>query len=306
MYAALRGCRSPHKPVTVVYCDTGVEIPVVAQLVRQTLRGLASEATRDRVPLVVRTARPPILDRFFVKVIGRGYPPPTNKFRWCTDRLRIDPVRRIIGRHSEGRAVVLLGTRRGESSHRDRTLARQSLRRKYFFRQSGNANIEVFAPIVDFAVSDVWTTLFSLASPSSLDADRLALLYRAAGSDCPIIRDPQGSPCGVGRFGCWTCTVVRTDRAVSSMVTDGYSHLAPLREFRNWLATMRDDPVNRCRFRRNGSRGPGPLTLSARQEAMRRLRKAERNVPWTLLTAAEERAIRALWRADRESATYRE
>ena len=232
-------------------------------------------------------------------------PAPTNKFRWCTDRLRIDPVRRIIGATHE-KAIVLLGTRYGESTERVHTLNRQASEKRYFYRQSSNPRVKIFAPIVDFDTADVWNALFQIAQPAALDAVALADLYRAAGSDCPVIRDPQGSPCGAGRFGCWTCTVVRTDRAVSSMVEEGYDELAPLLDFRNWLALMRDDPTNRCRFRRNGNRGLGPLTLQARRTILRRLRGVQARVPWRLLRQREIRQICKLWRQDRRSTSYRE
>jgi DNA sulfur modification protein DndC len=305
-YEAMRRVAHPERPVTVVYCDTMVEIPVVAGFVRSTLRRLAKEAKADNLPLRVKLARPPIGDRFFVKVIGRGYPPPTNKFRWCTDRLRIDPVRRVIGQKFNERAIVLLGTRSGESYQRDRTLARQTLEGAYYFRQVGNPNVRLFAPIVDFSTSDVWTTLFNLPLPTSLDTDRLFTLYQDAGAECPIIKDPNGTPCGTGRFGCWTCTVVRRDKAVSSMVTEGHAGLEPLLEFRNWLAKMRDDPTNRCRFRRNGVKGLGPLTLSARKTILRRLLAAESAAARRLIGKSEVTAIKALWKMDLGSSTYRE
>ena len=56
----------------------------------------------------MKVATPRTEDSFFVKVIGRGYPPPTNKFRWCTDRLRIRPVQRMITNLSEEGSVVVL------------------------------------------------------------------------------------------------------------------------------------------------------------------------------------------------------
>ena len=138
------GRGDPTKPITVVYCDTGVEIPIIVQVVRETLQRLKREASRQSVPLRVEIASPRLQDRYFVKVIGRGYPPPTNKFRWCTDRLRINPVKRLLNDASSGPSVVLLGTRRGESAERDRTLERHSSQRHYFFRQESNSNVHNF------------------------------------------------------------------------------------------------------------------------------------------------------------------
>lgn len=299
-YAALSEIGDAQRPVTVIYCDTGVEIPVVNGLVRKTMKALEIEALEDGIPLRVEVAEPPTCDRYFVKVIGRGYPTPTNKFRWCTDRLRIAPVQKLI-RRDPGPNLVLLGVRTGESLDRDRTLERHGLDDAHFLRQSGHPDSTIFAPIVDYSLEEVWGTLHHGKKPLAIDSQRLATLYKSAGSECPIVRDPKGSPCGKGRFGCWTCTVVRKDRAVSGMVRDGHTELEPLLEFRDWLARFRDDPGARAPRRRNGAPGPGPFTLAARREILRRLTATQTLVPWTLIRDDELEAIERLWRVDRNT-----
>src|SRR5882757_4366132 len=127
MYSALRDLR-PHKPLlSVVYCDTGVEIPVMRDHVRKTLRGLRQEAQNDGLNIRIKIAQPILSDRYFVKVIGRGYPPPTNKFRWCTDRLRILPIQNFLKATGSAAATVVIGTRLGESVSRDRILAKHRM-----------------------------------------------------------------------------------------------------------------------------------------------------------------------------------
>ena len=81
--------------------------------------------------------------------------------------------------------------------------------------------------------------------------------------------------------------------------------MTPLLEFRDWLQAMRDEPENRCPRRRNGSPGPGPLTLRARRLALRRLRETERRSRLKLLHAPELELIHRLWREDRRSSAYR-
>lgn len=305
-FNALLGFGNSRSPVTVVYCDTGVDIPMVSALVRRTLRRLKRECLENEVPFRIRIARPRLMDRYFVKVIGRGYPPPTNKFRWCTDRLRIGPVKRAMRLPTGSRSVVLLGVRRGESVKRDRTIRRHAGSEAYRLQQSGEPNIDIFAPIVLYTHEQVWATIQENPIPNSIDAHRLTSLYRDAAGECPIIRDPRGTPCGKGRFGCWTCTVIRRDRAMQSMVQEGHQDLAPLLEWRNWLAVFRDDSRARCRVRRNGQRGLGPFTLSARRELLRRLLITQRKVPWQLISRQEVVAIRSLWREDEGSDSYSE
>lgn len=237
----------------------------------------------------------------------QGYPPPTNKFRWCTSRLRVNPVSKIV-RQCATNATVLLGTRRNESNSRDRTLERHAVQARQRFKQAGNSAVSIYAPIVDFSVADVWDAIFSLKDPECLNSEALLALYKSAGAECPTLPVDGGvsRPCGSSRFGCWTCTVVSRDRAVSAMIDQGNTDLSPLNEFRDWLAAMRDLPENRCRWRRNGAAGPGPLTLPARREVLRRLRRAERKSPWRLLTTPEEREIRRLWALDLVDKSYRE
>jgi DNA sulfur modification protein DndC len=305
VFRALATVRRPDLPVTVVYCDTGVEIPVVAQLVRRTLRGVAAEAREAALPLTVKVARPLTEDSYFVKVIGRGYPPPTNKFRWCTDRLRIRPVQRMIANLSEEGSLVVLGVRKGESTERDRTLRKFETERPFVFRQAGYPSSLVFAPALNYTTEEIWETVLFMPDPMSLDGRRLWSLYgQAAGEECPLIRDPNGSPCSRGRFGCWTCTVVRKDEGVAGLIEAGQGHLVPLLEFRDWLQRMRDDPANRCPRRRNGGAGPGPLTLEARRAALRRLRVAERRSGLPLIKVREVELIHRLWREDRRSPAY--
>ncbi len=80
--------------------------------------------------------------------------------------------------------------------------------------------------------------------------------------------------------------------------------LKPLLRYRNWLQKMRNEPQNRCPSRRNGTPGPGPLTLAARRRALRGLRKAERESGLCLLGSEEAKLIRQLWREDRDSPAY--
>jgi DNA sulfur modification protein DndC len=83
VFQALSSARKHPFPITVLYCDTGVEIPVIRTYVMATLQRLTIEARRYKLPIVTRVLQPKLKDRYFVKVIGRGYPPPSNKFRWC-------------------------------------------------------------------------------------------------------------------------------------------------------------------------------------------------------------------------------
>ncbi|MCQ4504345.1 hypothetical protein NON27_29665, partial [Vibrio parahaemolyticus] len=64
----------------------------------------------------------PMDERFFVYMLGRGVPPPSNTFRWCTPQIKVEPMTAAIERHMaglDGRALTITGVRRGESAARD-------------------------------------------------------------------------------------------------------------------------------------------------------------------------------------------
>jgi DNA sulfur modification protein DndC len=44
----------------------------------------------------VHLVKPEIEDSFWSLIIGKGYPPPNRWFRWCTTKLKIRPVRKVI------------------------------------------------------------------------------------------------------------------------------------------------------------------------------------------------------------------
>jgi DNA sulfur modification protein DndC len=196
--------------------------------------------------------------------------------------------------------------RKGESGERDRVIERHRTVRSHYLRQADNPNVLIFSPIIDFQVVDVWSVLGSGGPPACVKPIELVSLYWKASGDCPIVRDPKSPPCGKGRFGCWTCTVVRRDHSVENLVKFGYPGLKPLLDFRNWLAEIRGNLSYRCSRRRNGQIGLGPFTLAARRQILERLMIAQRKSRLPLIDREEARAIRRLWRSDEESRVYSE
>jgi len=265
----------------------------------KTLSNIQDEAIQYRIPLEIKIVTPPTQDKYFSKVIGKGYPSPTNIFRWCTERLRINPINRYLNSTSKKEKVVLLGIRRGESLERDRTITEYETGENHYYKQSGNSSIQIFAPIIDYLTEDVWATVAYNPIPNSIDSIKLMALYRQASGECPIIRDPKGTPCGKGRFGCWTCTVVRKDKSITSLVNEGHAQLKPLLDFRNWLITIRDDFTYRSLTRRNGCKGPGPFTLVARQEILHRLEEAQLHSGYSLIDQPQLDFIHTCWEIDK-------
>lgn len=297
IYAAYLSCKKKPREIDVIYCDTGVENPILDRYVKRLFCRFNKEFRASSVNFATHLLKAPVSDRFFVKVIGRGYPTPTNKFRWCTNKLRIGPVSSFIGSAAAGDAIVGLGLRRNESIQRDRSLNNNGNQLWQEQVEAGN-RYRLFLPILDFSIEDVWEAICDLPLPNAIDSEQLAALYRGASGECPIIRPLEPSPCGSGRFGCWTCTVVRKDRSSLGLIQAGYSELIPFYDFRQWLIEIRNDPARRWPQRRNGAPGPGPLTLFARKEILLKLRQLEKQTGCSVLGEDEVCEIKRLWKLD--------
>jgi DNA sulfur modification protein DndC len=295
LFHALRSVHDYHKPVTVIYCDTGVEIPQASRLALQVLENYRAEAAAAALPISIRILRPPLRDSFFVKVVGRGYPPPTDKFRWCTDRLRIQPITRLMADREYAASVVVIGVRQDESTTRASTLAKHQVEDPYWRKQSNAARRRLFVPIVDFTVVDVWQTLLLMPTPYSIPGRVIADLYANASGECPAIREPTAAPCGKARFGCWTCTVAKGGTTLKNLIDAGEIQLQPLLEFRLWLDKYRYNPRYRWKRRRNGQRGLGPMTMQWRRMALEKLLSAQERSGFELISAEEIEAIRREW-----------
>ena len=84
------------KTVHVISTDTLVESPVVALWATRSLEKMRAKAKEDRLPIIPHRLTPTTNNTFWVNLIGRGYPYPRRDFRWCTDRMKIDPSNRFI------------------------------------------------------------------------------------------------------------------------------------------------------------------------------------------------------------------
>ena len=211
------------RTVHVVSNDTLVEAPVVADLVDRTLDRISDAVTAMRLPIVVAKTTPKVDQTFWVNLIGRGYPSPSRTFRWCTDRMKIQPTSHYIrSRVSEnGKAILLLGVRRQESATRAVSMSRYDNGER-LNDHNDLKGCKVFRPIVEFSTNEVWTTLLQRRPPwGGSHRDLVALYKDGQGSECPLVLSKDDAPsCGTSssRFGCWTCTVVVKDRSLAFLL----------------------------------------------------------------------------------------
>jgi len=309
------------KPIYVISSDTLVESPVIVEQIRSTLKRIEEAAGKQSLPFKTDIVKPDVRDTFWVNLIGRGYPAPYKRFRWCTDRMKIQPANRFIKATAEkfGEVVLVLGVRRSESASRAQVMSLHRRHGQALSRHSDMPAAWVYTPIEDWSTNDVWTYLLSTPSPWGNNNRDLVTMYRNANAgECPLVVDTKTPSCGNSRFGCWVCTVVERDKTMEAMIENGEEWMTPMLEFRDWLATTQDPTKKRAirDIRRRDGRihmwGEhndkviwGPYKFPFRQEILRRVLQAQRNVreqapdpEMALVTMAELEEIRRIWRME--------
>jgi DNA sulfur modification protein DndC len=310
------------KPVYVISTDTLVENPVVAAWVTQSLETMRQAAEQQQLPIQPNRLTPAVKDTFWVGLIGRGYPAPRPKFRWCTERLKIRPsnefIRRVVKDHGE--AILVLGIRKAESQARARVMAKHE-KGRVRDRLSPNGNLPnslVYSPIEAWSNDEVWTFLMQQPNPWGHPNKDLLTMYQGASSDgeCPLVVDNTTPSCGDSRFGCWTCTLVDKDKSMSAMIQNDEEKewMLPLLELRDELDVADDSHLRDWR-KMNGTIQlfndrivHGPYTQKSRQDWLRKLLNAQtwirNNAPEhvrgiELITMDELHEIRRLWVFDK-------
>lgn len=289
------------KPVIVLSSDTQVEAPNVAAFVQETIRRIQTQAHALGLPLVTQLVKPQPEESYWGKIIGKGYPPPTRWFRWCTSNMKIKPSRRAVEAmtREHGSVILLLGTRIDESAQRGRTMQARTLNSKGLNPHHEIPNALVAAPIADWGTDDVWEYLASGPCPWGGDHSFLFSLYRqASGGECPVVFDLSTPSCGGSRFGCWTCTVVKEDKSMQGFIRSGEEQFQPLADFRDRLMDLREQPTMRSDVKRNGLSGPGPFLPAARQQILDELLGLEQKVGFPLIGDEELLYIQSEWSSE--------
>ncbi len=314
------------KSIYVITTDTLVENPIVSAWVGNSLEQMKVAAKEQQMPVEPHLLYPAVKDTFWACLIGKGYPAPRNRFRWCTERLKISPadsfIRGMI--RASGEVIIVLGTRKAESTKRAMTMAKH---REWRVRDHLNLNPHrpnslIYLPIEDWRTDEVWIYLNQWQNPWGYSNKDLFKMYRGATADneCPLVIDTTTPSCGDSRFGCWVCTMVNKDKSMEAMIQNDEEKewMQPLLDIRNDLDLYNDR--ERRDFRRiwgevtlfernvNGETTvqpiPGPYTKYWREHWLRRVLEAQtrirctgpqemRNI--TLITLEELSEIRRIW-----------
>ena len=314
------------KTVYVISTDTLVENPIVSAWVRNSIEKLDKAAKEQKMPFEAHLLHPEVKNSFWVCLMGKGYPAPRNKFRWCTERMKIQPANQFIRQavRSHGETILVLGTRKAESVNRAATMKKHEQKRVRD-RLSPNASLPnslIYTPIEDWSTNEVWMYLMQWDNPWGGNNKDLFAMYRGATADneCPLVVDTSTPSCGDSRFGCWVCTIVNKDKSMEAMIQNDEEKewLQPLLDIRNDLDLRNDRHRRDFRrihgnvqlFERNKDGAtsiepiPGPYTKKWRETWLRRVLEAQvevrRNAPEefkdiNLITSEELSEIRRIW-----------
>lgn len=315
-----------HKHIYVVSSDTLVETPMVVDMISTTIDLINTNAQKLDIPLSAHQVIPKMDQTFWANLLGKGYPAPTQNFRWCTERMKIDPVSEfILDKVTRfGEVVVVLGARSDESASRAQVIAKHKIDGSTLSRHSSLPGAFTYMPIEDWSFDDVWMYLLGAPAPWGGDHFELFELYKdSSAGECPLVIDTKTPSCGNSRFGCWTCTVVTKDRAMEGLIDSGETWLLELKDFRNQLfdSTI---PENKDKYRNYKRRTgkvqyarkgidddtnttvktiPGPYWMERRQIWLKELLTIERDLnaqgrKITLIQPEELYAIRREWMYD--------
>lgn len=285
--------------LTVLYADTRQELPPLHIGAMRMLAALRERGVQTQVVL------PPMDDRYWVYVLGRGVPPPNNNtLRWCTPQLKVEPMTRtLIGlREQVGHKILMLtGVRVGESAARDQRIALSCGRngaecgQGWFQKTTPEAVADTLAPLLHWRVCHVWDWLMLYQPEHKLPTAMVAEVY--GGDEAQELN---------ARTGCIGCALAKQDKALDYILTlPQWSYLAPLRQVRPLNRELRKFEHRKQKDgerKRDGSLSSspnrkGPLTLAAREWALGEVLRIQGEVnvaaqgrPHVELISAEEEA----------------
>lgn len=268
------------KSLTVLYADTRLELPPLYNSAMGIMDKLKDMGISCRVVL------PTIEDRFFVYMLGRGVPPPSNTFRWCTSQMKIEPMMEALKklRDQAGQKVLMLtGVRVGESAVRDAKIVVACGRngaecgQGWFQEATPESVADTLAPILHWRVCLVWKWLRQWAPMAGFPTEQVADAY---GGD-----EAEEVNC---RTGCVGCNLASRDTALEKTLRDpAWGYLQPLMRLRPLYAELKR-PHNRLRKtsmekRRDGTNvtNPnrmGPLTMDARRMGLETVLQIQREI----------------------------
>lgn len=309
---------------TVLLSDTRQELPPLMAAAESLMARLRTDGVDARIVL------PPMDDRFYVYLLGRGVNPPKNRFRWCTPQLKIYPMqfaledmaaargmgeilqtdRNRYGRKYEGngtdRLLMLTGVRMGESAARDARIAVSCSKdsgecgQGWFQVATPESLADTLAPLLHWRLCHIYDWLyFETARHGYPEVIGIADVY----GDDDV------------RTGCVGCNLASRDTALERLLThhpERWEHLRPLLELRHLFKELTKGKnrlrKSKAKLRVDGTpaKNPqrlGPLTMDARKWGLEQVLDIQYRVNKTangrpgidLINSEEASRIQELW-----------
>lgn len=295
------------KEIHVLFNDTLVENPAIVKYVDEQLEKIKTvgktELFKHKPELFnVVKVTPKLEDTFWVNLIGKGYPSPNRWFRWCTERMKINPTSNYIldTVNKNGKAIIVLGSRKAESGNRAASMNNYNSGER--LRKHILPNAFVYTPIADLSNNEVWAFLLQAPNPWNSDNRKLLKLYSNAcdAGECPFVIETGTQSCGKSRFGCWVCTVVDRDKSMENFIDNGGAWMKELLNFRNWLYSIRQQENQYVPKRIEAKVRFGSFLLRTRREIFEKLLNMQECLPVELVTNDEIHYISLLLEQDSE------
>lgn len=286
------------KSLTILQSDTRLEMPPLFECATRIMW-----EARQRGYRTLRVL-PEMDDRFFVYVLGRGVPPPSNTFRWCTPQLKVEPMVKALQdlRDAYGKKLLMLtGVRIGESAARDQRIAlscgknNSECGQGWLQTSTPESVADTLAALLHWRLCHVWDWLTGMHElpPHGFSTQLIAAVY---GQDENLETH--------ARTGCIACNLASQDFALQEIARrPQWSHYTPLLELRDLYAELK---LPRNRLRKDGTEtrkdgtlvsNPcrmGPLTFEARLMGLHRVLDIQARARVDLINTEEESRIREL------------
>lgn len=255
--------------IEVLLADTRQELPPLWESALKILQQLRDRGIKTRIVL------PELDHRFFVYILGRGVPPPSNTFRWCTPKLKKNSMEKAMEESAAElgeKFLMLTGVRIGESAARDQRIAVSCTKdggecgQGWMQYEPPKSAADTLAPLLHWRVCHVWDWLTLHAPSHGFDTWDVAEFYGMTNLD--------GAEPLNARTGCMGCPLVQEDAALDRVCSlPQWSYLSPLKKLRSlywevhkpeyrlrkWGERNADGRLtkNQCRL--------GPLTMESRE-----------------------------------------
>lgn len=291
-WAIASGLVPAPKTLLVMMSNTRMELPPLFVQAKTILAEMEQRGHQ------VRIVEPPMARRFYNYMLGRGVPPPKNRFRWCTVSLKVDPmmvaVRELAEQYGQ-KFLVITGVRRGESAQRDQRIETVCSKDDgecglgMWLGPTDSQPYSTLAPLLHWRVCQIWDWLTFEEHRHGFPTRPIANIYG---------EEEQ-------RTGCIACPLSSHDHVLQSVINrlPEWAYLAPLLELRHLWDEMRK-PQYRKRKRGERISGNrfsshpmrlGPLTMEARAHFLAQVLDIQDRARYELVTPEDLAFIEQCW-----------